>query len=89
LHVSDAERGPPADGGFYFSGDIFGLDAAEKHILAAQAITIMSCDAEVADRLLLLTARELARKQDQALLLSRSAEDRVIGAQTCIAFAFR
>jgi len=26
-------------GGFYFSGDIFGLETAEKHILAAEAIT--------------------------------------------------
>jgi CRP/FNR family nitrogen fixation transcriptional regulator len=26
-------------GGFYFSGDIFGLEAAEKHVLAAEAIT--------------------------------------------------
>jgi CRP/FNR family nitrogen fixation transcriptional regulator len=24
---------------FYFSGDIFGLEAAEKHILAAEAVT--------------------------------------------------
>jgi CRP/FNR family transcriptional regulator, nitrogen fixation regulation protein len=79
-------------GGFYFSGDIFGLEAAEKHILAAEAITnvkvriakkqalnaLISRNVEAADRLLSLTARELARKQDQALLLSRSAEDRVI-----------
>jgi CRP/FNR family transcriptional regulator, nitrogen fixation regulation protein len=79
-------------GGFYFSGDIFGLEAGEKHILAAEAITsakvriakkqalnaLMSRNAKVADRLLSMTARELARKQDQVLLLSRSAEDRVI-----------
>jgi CRP/FNR family nitrogen fixation transcriptional regulator len=79
-------------GGFYFPGDIFGLEAAEKHILAAEAITnakvriaekqalnaLMSRNAQVADQLLSLTARELARKQDQALLLSRSAEERVI-----------
>ena len=79
-------------GGFYFSGDIFGLEAAEKHVLAAQAITeakvwiakkqalnaLASCDAKVADQLLSLTALELARKQDLALILSRSAEDRVI-----------
>jgi CRP/FNR family transcriptional regulator, nitrogen fixation regulation protein len=79
-------------GGFYFSGDIFGLEAAEKHVLAAEAITntkvriakkqvlnaLTSRDPKVADRLLSLTARELERKQDQVLLLSRSAEDRVI-----------
>jgi CRP/FNR family nitrogen fixation transcriptional regulator len=78
-------------GGFYFSRDIFGLEAAEKHVLGAEAITntkvritkkqalnaLTSRDPKVADRLS-LTARELARKQDQVLLLSRSAEDRVI-----------
>jgi CRP/FNR family transcriptional regulator, nitrogen fixation regulation protein len=78
--------------GFYFSGDVFGLESAEKQVLTAKAITsttvrvvkksalkaLTSREAEVADRLLSLTARELARKQDLALLLSRSAEDRVI-----------
>jgi CRP/FNR family transcriptional regulator, nitrogen fixation regulation protein len=78
--------------GFYFSGDIFGLEAAEKPMLAAEAITnsnvriakkqvlnaLIACDAKIADRLLSLTARELARKQNQLLLLSRSAEERVI-----------
>jgi CRP/FNR family nitrogen fixation transcriptional regulator len=77
---------------FYFSGDIFGLEAAEKHILAAEAVTdsnvriakkqalnvLISRDAKIADQLLTLTARELSRKQDQVLLLSRSAEERVI-----------
>jgi CRP/FNR family transcriptional regulator, nitrogen fixation regulation protein len=75
---------------FYFSGDIFGLEAAEKHILATEAVTdsnvriakkqalnvLISRDAKIADQLLSLTARELSRKQDQALLLSRSAEER-------------
>lgn len=79
-------------GGFYFSGDIFGLESAEKHVLTAQAITnarvritkketlsaLMFRDAKLAHRLLALMGRELARKQDQVLLLSRSAEDRVI-----------
>jgi CRP/FNR family transcriptional regulator, nitrogen fixation regulation protein len=86
------KKGRRQIGGFYFSGDIFGLEATEKHVLAAQAITnakvriakkqalnaLTTRDAKVADRLLSLTARELARKQDQVLLLSRSAEDRVI-----------
>jgi CRP-like cAMP-binding protein len=75
-------------GGFYFSGDIFGLEAAEKHILTAQAITnakvrisnkqavnaLMSRDVKLADQLLSVMARELARKQDHVLLLSRSAD---------------
>ena len=78
--------------GFYFSDDVFGLEFAEKRVLAAEAITdttvrvvkksalnaLTSREAEVADRLLSLTARELARKQDLVLLLSRSAEHRVI-----------
>jgi CRP/FNR family nitrogen fixation transcriptional regulator len=79
-------------GGFYFPGDIFGLEFEEKRNLGAEAITnakvriakkpalnaLMSRDAGVADRLLSMTAVELARKQDLALILSRSAEDRVI-----------
>jgi hypothetical protein len=39
---------------------------------------LISRDAKIADQLLSLTARELSRKQDQVLLLSRSAEERVI-----------
>jgi CRP/FNR family transcriptional regulator, nitrogen fixation regulation protein len=80
-------------GGFYFLGDVFGLEAAVKHTLAAQAITdvrvrivkkqtlsaIALSDCKVADCLLSLTARELARKQSLALLLSRTAQERVIG----------
>jgi CRP/FNR family nitrogen fixation transcriptional regulator len=80
-------------GGFYFSGDVFGLEATGKHTLAAQAITyvrvrivkkqtlsaLVLSDCKVADRLLSLTARELARKQSLALLLSRTAQERVIG----------
>jgi CRP/FNR family nitrogen fixation transcriptional regulator len=80
-------------GGFYFSGDVFGLEAAEKHTLAAQAITVVRVriikkqslsalalsDCKITDHLLLLTARELALKQSLALLLSRNAQERVIG----------
>jgi CRP/FNR family nitrogen fixation transcriptional regulator len=80
-------------GGFYFSGDVFGLEAAVKHTLAVQAITdvrvriikkqtlsaLALSDCKVADRLLSLTACELARKQSLALLLSRTAQERVIG----------
>src|SRR5215469_15363159 len=80
-------------GGFYFSGDVFGLEAAVKHTLAPQAITdvkvrivkkqtlsaLVLSDCKVADCLLSLTARELARKQSLALLLSRAAQERVIG----------
>jgi CRP/FNR family transcriptional regulator, nitrogen fixation regulation protein len=79
--------------GFYFPGDIFGLETAEKHNVAAQAITnaevrvikkqaltaLASCNREVADQLLALTTRELTRKQDHLLsLLSTTAEERII-----------
>jgi CRP/FNR family nitrogen fixation transcriptional regulator len=79
--------------GFYFSGDVFELEAVRKHTLAAQAITdakvrivkkhtlnvLASSDVEIAHQLLSVTSRELARKQDLVLLLSRTAEERVIG----------
>jgi CRP/FNR family transcriptional regulator, nitrogen fixation regulation protein len=79
--------------GFYFPGDIFGLESAKKHNVAAEVITnakvrilkkraltaLASSDLEVADRLLGLTARELARKQDHLfLLLSTTAKERII-----------
>jgi CRP/FNR family transcriptional regulator, nitrogen fixation regulation protein len=79
--------------GFYFAGDIFGLESAKKHSVAAEAITnakvrifkkralteLASLNPEVTDRLLALTARELARKQDHLLLLlSTTAEERII-----------
>jgi CRP/FNR family transcriptional regulator, nitrogen fixation regulation protein len=78
--------------GFYFAGDMFGLESAKKYSVAAEAITnaevrfikkqaltaLASSDREVADQLLALTTRELARKQDLVLLLSRNAEERII-----------
>ena len=79
--------------GFYFAGDIFGMESARKHSVTAEAIThaqvrifkkraltaLASSNLEVADRLLTLTTRELARKQDHLLLLlSTSAEERII-----------
>jgi CRP/FNR family transcriptional regulator, nitrogen fixation regulation protein len=78
--------------GFYFPGDVFGFEPAGKHCFGAQAITdvkvrvvkkqeltaLASSDHELANWLLSLTACELARKQDLFLLLSRSAEERVI-----------
>src|SRR6516165_6443530 len=79
--------------GFYFAGDILGLESAKKHSVAVEAITnaqvrifkkralttLASSNLEVADRLLALTSRELARKQDHLLLLlSTTAEKRII-----------
>ena len=78
--------------GFYFAGDMFGLESAKNYSVAAEAITnpevriikkpaltaLASSNREVADRLLALTTRELARKQALVLLLSRNAEERII-----------
>jgi CRP/FNR family nitrogen fixation transcriptional regulator len=76
--------------GFYFAGDIFGLESVKQHSVAAQAITnakvrifkkraLTASNLEVADRLLAVTTRELARKQDHLLLLlSTTAEERII-----------
>jgi CRP-like cAMP-binding protein len=53
---------------------------AKVRIFQKQALTALaSSNLEVADRLLGLTARELARKQDHLfLLLSTTAEERII-----------
>src|SRR5215472_6734508 len=79
--------------GFYFAGDVFGLESVKQHSVTAQAITnakvrifkkraltaLASSNFQVADRLLALTTRELARKQGHLLmLLSTTAEERII-----------
>jgi CRP/FNR family nitrogen fixation transcriptional regulator len=78
--------------GFYFAGDVFGLENAKNHRLTAQAITnvkvrivkkqvlnaLASSDVKVSQQLLSLTAVELARQQELHLLLSRPALERVI-----------
>jgi CRP/FNR family nitrogen fixation transcriptional regulator len=79
--------------GFYFPGEVFGLESAQKRNVAAQAITkavvriikkqaltaLVSSNPEIADQLLALTVRELTRKQDHLLsLLSTTAEERII-----------
>jgi CRP-like cAMP-binding protein len=81
-------------GGFYLSGDIFGLECPEGHTLAAETITnakilvirksvlnaLASRNAALLSHLLSLTARELSRVQDRVLLLSsKSAQERVVG----------
>jgi CRP-like cAMP-binding protein len=81
-------------GGFYLPGDIFGLESAEGHTLAAETITnakvlvirksvltaLASRNTTLTSHLLLLTARELGRVQDRVLLLSsKSAQERVVG----------
>jgi CRP/FNR family transcriptional regulator, nitrogen fixation regulation protein len=78
--------------GFYFTGDVFGLESVARYPLAAEAITkteirvfkkqtltaAASSNGEVTHHLLTLTARECARQQSLLLSLSRSAEDRIV-----------
>jgi CRP/FNR family nitrogen fixation transcriptional regulator len=78
-------------GGFYWPGDIFGLEFAEEHSLSAEAIgdtkvlvfkraalnALASRDASIAQQLFALTGRELHRVQDHILLLIKSAQERV------------
>jgi CRP/FNR family transcriptional regulator, nitrogen fixation regulation protein len=78
-------------GGFYLSGDIFGLEFAEEHTLSAEAITdakvlvvkrsalnaLAGRDPSVAQQLFALTGRELHHAQDRILLLIKDARERV------------
>ena len=78
-------------GGFYLPGDIFGLEFAEQHKLAAEAITdvkvlvirrsaldaLAGRNASVARQLFALTSCELHRAQERVLLLIKSAQERV------------
>ena len=80
-------------GGFYMTGDIFGIEFDGEHTSAAEAISdakvlvvkrsavnaLAGRDASVARELFALTARELRRVQDRILLLIKSAQERVAG----------
>lgn len=80
-------------GGFYFPGDIFGLEAGDAHAFSAEAITeakilvvkrsavvgLAARDNAVAQQLWTLAGRELARAQDHVLLLVKTARERVAG----------
>jgi len=77
--------------GFYFPGDIFGLQFGAEQTLSAEAMTdtkvlllkrsaltaLAARDATIADQLLSLTARELRRMQERILLLIKSAQERL------------
>src|SRR6516162_7585503 len=78
--------------GFYLPGNYFGLECSGAHTLSAEAVTNAkvriikkSVLAAVANRdaierqLLSLTTRELARLQERALLLIKTAQERVGG----------
>ncbi len=80
-------------GGFYLTGDIFGLEFADRHMLSAEAITeakvlavkrrainaLAGRDPAVAHEVFTLTGRELKRVQERMLLLVKSAQERVAG----------
>lgn len=78
-------------GGFYLTGDIFGLETGEKHTLSADAITKCKIlvinhgalvarartDQDVAFQLWALSGREVQRVQDHLLLLIKNAPERL------------
>jgi CRP/FNR family transcriptional regulator, nitrogen fixation regulation protein len=78
-------------GAFYLPGDVFGLEISVEHHFSAEAITdikvlvikrsalvrLADRDGDVARQLWSFTARELQRAQDHALLLVKSAQQRV------------
>ncbi len=79
-------------GGFYLSGDIFGLECGDEHTFSAEAISdtkvlvmkrsalisMAARDAAIARDLFVLTSRELQRVQKRVLLLCKSALERVV-----------
>jgi CRP/FNR family transcriptional regulator, nitrogen fixation regulation protein len=78
-------------GGFYFSGDMFGLEHGDSHQFSAEAIetcvvlvvkrsalvTLAERDGDIARQLWSHTAAELQRVRTHTLLLIKSAEQRV------------
>jgi len=77
--------------GFYLPGDVFGSDPGDEHQCSAEAIVdsqillvrratvfkVAERDAEVARSLWTLTATELRRSHQHALLLIKSAQERL------------
>jgi CRP/FNR family nitrogen fixation transcriptional regulator len=78
-------------GGFYFAGDVFGLDLGEAHQFSAEAIdncvvlvvkrstliALADRSGDIARQLWSFTAGELQRVRAHMLLLIKSAEERV------------
>lgn len=77
--------------GFYFPGEVFGLEAGQRHTCSAEAVVPSSVtlvrqsalmaaagrDHKLSRKLWTLTARELVHAQSHALLLIKSARERV------------
>ena len=86
--LSDGRR---TIGGFYFAGDIFGLEEGNEHSLSAEAIVnsavrvikrralvrMAGYDRELAQQLLVVTSREIGRVHNHALMLIKTAQERV------------
>jgi CRP/FNR family nitrogen fixation transcriptional regulator len=80
-------------GAFCLSGDLFGLDAGKAHGFSAEAITdtrilvikrrslfaLAARDSDVASELWDLTEHALARALEHAVLLSKTARERIAG----------
>ena len=78
-------------GGFYFSGDIFGFEAGFEHSGSAEAIVrstvrvikrraliaMAERDRELGRQLLMASTREIARMRSHALMLIKTAQERV------------
>lgn len=78
-------------GAFHLPGDVLGLEVGQDHTFSAEAIvetkllvikrsslmSLVARDSHAANELWRLTSRELRRVQDHALLLIKSAEERV------------
>jgi len=77
---------------FHVAGDIFGFECEHEHTFSAEAINearilvvkrsavmaLAALDNDVARQLLALTARELQRVQGHAMLLVKTAQERVV-----------
>ena len=78
-------------GGFYFAGDVFGFTDANEHSFSAEAIVASTVriikrgaliqtaksDRELAQQLLIVTAHENARLHNHALMLVKTATERL------------
>jgi CRP/FNR family nitrogen fixation transcriptional regulator len=78
-------------GGFYFAGDIFGLEDGDFHSFSAEAIVESTVrivrrkslirqaghDRDLTQRLLIVTSQEVSRVHNHALMLIKTAQERV------------
>jgi CRP/FNR family transcriptional regulator, nitrogen fixation regulation protein len=78
-------------GGFYFAGDIFGLEDGDLHCLSAEAVAdstirvmrrrvligLAGGDRDLAQQLLVMATREIARVHGHALMLIQNAQERL------------